>query len=109
MKKKKFNLFKTILYILIFIYLTIFISANTGYYEYKNHKKTVLTEEQIRKFELDIQNGEYVDINEYLIKNDYTYKNKVSMFTIKLSDKISNIVSSGVKATFKWISKFVDE
>lgn len=109
MKKKNYKLFKIILYGLIFIYLTIFISASTGYYEYKAHKKTVLTEEQIRKFETDIKNGEHIDINNYLVKEDYNYKNKMSTLAIKLSNTISNIVSSGVKSTFKFISKFIDE
>lgn len=109
MKKKKYKLFKFILYGLIFIYLVIFISADTGYYEYKNYKKTALTEEQIKKFETDIKNGEHIDINDYLIKDDYSYKNKVSTLAIKISDKISSIVSSGVKSTFKFISKFIDE
>ncbi len=109
MKKKKYNIFKVVLYSFIFIYLVIFISANTGYYEYKNYKKTVLTEEQIKKFEEDVKKGEYIDINNYLVKEDHSYKNKLSMVAINLSDKISNVVSTGVKSSFKFISKFLDE
>ena len=109
MKKKKYNILKLFIYGLIFIYLIIFISANTGYYEYSNHKKTAFTEEQIRKFELDIKNGENIDINDYLVKNKYSYSNKLSTIAINISDKISNIVSSSVKSTFKWISSFIDE
>lgn len=109
MKKKKFNMFKIVLFGLIFIYLIIFISADTGYYKYKNYKKTALTEEQIKKFEADIKNGVEIDINNYLIKEDYSYKNKLSILTFKLSNKISEIVTSGVKSTFKFISKFIDE
>ena len=82
MKKKKCNIFKIVLSILFFIYLVIFIS--------------------------DVKNGEYIDINNYLVKEDYSYKNKLSMFTIRVSDKISNIVSSGVKSSFKFISKFIE-
>lgn len=109
MKKKKYSLFKIVLFGLIFIYLIIFISASTGYYEYKNYRKTALTEEQIKKFELDIKNGVEIDMNNYLIKDDYSYKNKLSTLAIKISDKISNVVTSGVKSTFKFISKFIDE
>lgn len=109
MKKKKYKLFKVVLYGLMFIYLVIFISADAGYYEYKIHKKTVLTEEQIKKFDADVKNGEYIDINEYIVKDNYTYNNKLSNLAIKVSDKISNVVSGGVKSTFKFLSKFMDE
>lgn len=109
MKKKKYNIFKTLLSVLIFIYLIIFISANTGYYEYKNHRKTVFTEELVKKFEEDVKNGEYIDINKYIIKEDYSYKNKLSLIAINISDKISKVITGGVKSTFKFISKLLDE
>ena len=109
MKKKKYNIFKIVLSGLIFIYLIIFISANTGYYEYKNHRKTALTEELVKKFEDDVKNGEYIDINKYIIKEDYSYKNKLSLVAINVSDKISKVVTSGVKSTFRFISKLLDE
>lgn len=109
MKKKKYKLLKTALYVLIFVYLIIFVSANTGYYEYNNHKKVALTEQKIREFEEDIKNGKNIDINNYLVKEDYSYDNKLSLAAIKVSDGISSVVSSGVKYSFKWISKLLDE
>lgn len=109
MKKKKYSLFKIVLYSLIFIYLILFFSASTGYYEYSNYKKASLTEEQIRKFEIAVKNGENIDINNYFIKNNYSYGNKLSTAAINISDKISYIISSGVKSSFKWISSFIDE
>lgn len=109
MKKKKYKLFKYILFLLVFTYLVIFISAGTGYYQYKNYKQASLTLEQIKQFELDIKNGKPIDMNEYLNKNNHEYKNKLSTLSIKISDEISKLVTSGVKSTFKFISKFIDE
>lgn len=110
MKKKKQNkIFKFIFMILFFSFLVIYFSEITGYYQYQNHKKATLTQEQIKKFEDDVASGKQVDINEYLIKNDKTYNNNLSKLTSKLSDYISQIVEGGVKNTFKFLSKLIDE
>ena len=109
MKKKKFSIFRILFYVLFLSYVVLFVSSSTGYYEYKNHKRTVLTEEQIKKFESDIKAGIAIDMNNYVVKDEYSYKNKLSVIAIKLSDKISNIVTGSVKHTFKFMSKLLDE
>lgn len=109
MKKKKYKFLKLALYSLVLIYVIVFFSSATGYYEYNNHRKATLTSEQIKKFESDIALGKPVDINQYVIKDNYSYKTNLSMFFIKISDGISGIVTNGVKYTFKWISSFIEE
>ena len=109
MKKKKYNTFKVIFLILMFIYLVIFFSSYTGYYEYNNYKKTRLTNEQIKKFENDVKEGKELDLEEYLVINKYSYKTKLSSLTIRISEGISSVVTYGVKCTFKYISNFIDE
>ena len=109
MKKKKYNLFKIVFCMFLFIYLVLFFSSYTGYYEYNNYKKTRLTNEQIEKFENDIKEGKELDLNEYLVVNKHSYKTSLSNLTIRISESISGIVSKCVKVTFKKISKFVDE
>ena len=108
-KSKKNNLFKFIFMIFLFSFLVVYFSEMTGYYEYQNHKKTTLTEEQIRKFEEDVSNGKQVDISNYLIADKVHYNNKLSKLTSKLSDGISSVVESGVRQTFKLLSKFIEE
>ncbi|MBQ9072468.1 MAG: hypothetical protein IJY25_04870 [Bacilli bacterium] len=107
-KKTKNKIFKFIFMIFFLSFIVIYFSELTGYYEFQNHKKATLTEEQIRKFENDVAEGKEVDINEYLVVNNTTYNNKLSKITSKLSDGISNIVESGVENTFKILSKLVD-
>ena len=72
------------------------------------YKKTSLTEEQIKKFENDIKNGNEVDIHEYLIVDNKKYDNNLSKLASKLSDVISELVNNGVEYTFKYISKLIE-
>jgi len=108
-KDKKNKIYKFIFLIFFMSFLVIYFSELTGYYEYQNHQKTTLTEEQIRKFEEDVKNGNEVDINEYLVVDTKKYNNALSKLASKLSDNISKIVNNGVEYTFKYISKIIDE
>lgn len=110
MKKDRKNKIVKFIFSLFFIsFLVIYFSEVTGYYEYQNHIKASLTEEQIKKFEDDVKNGNKVDINEYLTADTKKYNNTLSKLASKLSDEISNIVNSGVEYTFKYISKLIEE
>ena len=110
MKKIKNNLLIKFIFIIFFMFFSfIYFSEITGYYEYSNNKKNTLTELQIQKFEEDIKNGNEIDITEYLNTHNYKYNNTLSILASKLSDGISKIVNKGVKFTFKYISKIVNE
>ena len=109
MKKKKNNIYIILFYAFFISFLIIYLSEITGYYEYKNHIKTNLTEAQIKKFESDVKNGNKVDINDYLIDDTKKYNNNLSQIASKLSDSISRLVNNGVKYSFKYISKLIDE
>ena len=108
-KNKKNKVYRFIFMVFFLSFLVIYFSELTGYYEYQNHKKTTLTEEQIKKFETDVANGKEVDINEYLVVDTTSYNNNLSKLASKLSDGISNLVQSGVESTFKFLSNIVDE
>ena len=108
-KDKKNKIYKFIFWLFFMSFLVIYFSELTGYYEYQNYQKTALTEEQIKKFEEDVKNGNKVDINEYLVVNNKKYNNTLSKLASKLSDGISKLVNSGVEYTFKYISKLIDE
>ena len=108
-KDKKNKIYRLVFYLFFISFLIIYFSELTGYYEYQNHKKTSLTEEQIKKFEEDVKNGNEVDINEYLIVDNKKYNNTLSKLASKLSDGISKIVNRGVEYTFRYISKLIDE
>ena len=93
-KKKNPNWFKIIMIFLVIIFLTLYISQITGYYEFDEYKRTRLTEEQIKTFEKDIKDGKKVDLTSYLESSKKNYNNKVSKSGLKLSNMLDKMVSS---------------
>ena len=105
MNKEK--LFKTILYLLIIIYLCLYFSNISGLYEYKNYKKVSLTERQIIKFEEDIKNGKEINIDNYITEEKGFKNNKVANTGKKLSYTISNAINKVLSTSYDFLSKFV--
>ena len=60
MKKKTKTherIFKYLFFTLFITYVALYFSGTTGYYDYSNYKKTVLTNEKIKQFEQDVKEG----------------------------------------------------
>ncbi len=102
---KKF--FKFIPLILIITFLGLYIAYESGYYDKMIRNKIELTNEEIEKFEQDILNGNDVTINKYH-QQDKDYSTKMSKMSLKMSNKLENIVDSGIKYLFRKISKMVE-
>lgn len=94
---KAFSLF------LFLFFIFIYIVGSSGFYEYKLNEKKVLTEEQIKKFENDVNSGAKVDINDYIIPE----KNYDNTFT-KVNRDISRYISKGFEETFKYLFRYID-
>lgn len=88
--KTKTNPFLKILLVLFIMFLCLYSISENGYIEGINSKKTLYTEEQIDKFESDVESGEYIDSNNYTKIKDIDYSNKVSDFGVELSKFINN-------------------
>lgn len=84
-EKKKKNKFFIILYILFFMFLCLYCVNKSGYYEKINRDKTLYVEEQMRLFENDVLNGEYVDFDSYILDQKQDYANEFSRFGEKSS------------------------
>ena len=108
-KDKKIKIFKVLFVILFVIYLTIYKKKKTGYYEYKNYQKAILTKEQIAKFEEDVKNGKNVRINDYVVNTNKHYQTNLSKMGSNLSDLISKFVNKGINSSFDFLIKLVDE
>ncbi len=102
---KKFLLI--VLLILFLIYLVIFCSSNTNYYEYSNHKKVLITNEKIEAFEKDISEGKNVNINDYIKEENKDYSNNVSKIGEYISDNIFKVSNKIVKISYNFISKVI--
>lgn len=100
MKKKKKNPVVIILSVLFIIYLALFITQSTGYYELKKHNEMLLTKESMRKFEEDVRNGKDVSLSDYTFVNNRDYSSKVGDIGNKTSSIIENIMTKGIKTSF---------
>lgn len=106
MKKKNKNwLFWFILIVFLVVYFGLSIAIRSGYYESKLNQKTTMTSEQIKKFEVDVKEGKSIDINNYLIENKEDYNNNISRISLKFSDNVEKIMTSGISGALKVIGK----
>lgn len=105
---KAYDWLKWILIPLFIVYITLYITQATGYYEYEQHKKSVVTAEKIDQFEKDVASGKKIKIEDYVV-GEKNYHNKFSNTGLKLSQGIEKIVQSGLKSTFKVLGALFDE
>lgn len=105
----KYKIFKWNFTFLLVIFLTLYFSQLTGYYEYQNYQKMVMTEEQIKQFEQDIKDGKEVDIKDYVVNINRDYGNSLSNLGMSISNIISNTVKNGIIKLFSSISGMVNE
>ena len=102
---KKFLLI--LLFLLFIIFLIIFVSSKSNYYEYSNHKKMIITNKQIEKFEKDINEGKNVNINDYIKEESKDYSNNLTKLGDFISNNMFDISSKVVKISYNFISKVI--
>ncbi len=103
--KKKPNILRFVVIVLFASFSFVYAMANMGYYEYRNHNKRVMTDEQIEKFEEDIKKGIELDLNNYVNKDSRIIKNQMSL---KISRLIGNISQKTIRKIFKILNKIVE-
>ena len=64
----------------------------------------MLTEEQIKEYEEDIEAGKDVTIKDYLNKDKVNYDNKVSDLGLDLSELIGDIFNKGMNSFFEMLN-----
>lgn len=99
-KSKKSKYFFRILFAFLIVYVALLIAYESGYYETKMSNKAVLTKEAMEKFESDIENGEAVDIKDYLEDDSIDYSNSVTKIGNKITNGISEIMTKGLTGVF---------
>lgn len=98
------NTFKIIFIFLFVIFLTMYISVGSNYYEYELHKKVMLTNEDIKRFEDDVKNNKEVDIDNY-ISSRVDYSNSFSKASTKVSKETKKYIKEGIEGIFNLFSK----
>ncbi|MDD6403300.1 MAG: hypothetical protein PUG33_04060 [Mollicutes bacterium] len=93
------RLIKLIGIILLIFFLALYLSSyNTSYYENKN----ILTEDAIKRFEKDLKEGKKINVNNY-IEKEKNYNNKVSTYTLKLSNLIDKCINKSLRLVLKYL------
>lgn len=104
-KKKLYNkIFWKIFLALLFGFFALYVSEATGYYEFEQHKKVTLTNEKIKEFEKDLEEGKNIDIKNYIDEKEVSYENKTSSMGLAISQTIEGCVSNGLKKTFDFLN-----
>lgn len=93
--KKKNSWFKKFLSTAFIIFMGLYISSVSGFYEAKLSNKVALTDEAIKKFEQDVLEGKNVDVNTYISNNNVDYSNKFTESGEKISEAVTKILTEG--------------
>ena len=101
------QLLKTIFVFLFIIFITIYITHESGYYEYELHKKVELTNEQIQKFESDIKNNVNIDVNDYIDNKMEDYSNNFSKIGASFSSFTSKYIKEGIEGVLNIITNML--
>jgi len=95
--------------ILFAIFMTLYISQATGYYDYEQYQKTELTKEKIAQFEQDVKDGKEIQVENYLESVHTDYNNKASKAGLKISNTIQKCVKSGINMTLTFFGVLLGE
>ena len=81
---------------------------NRGKFEKKLRDNSILTEEQIKKFEEDLKKGKSVDISNYVINKNKDYTTKLTSDVYSVSLKVEKTIDKIVKFIFNEIGKNIN-
>lgn len=98
---------KTIIYLIVIIFLCSYFIETTGYYQYNIQHQKNLTEESIKQFEQDVQEGKEIDITNYLSEVNIDYSNKLTKTTSSASIKLNNYLKNALTNGFGIFEKLV--
>lgn len=101
---KSSNLFKMIGGVFIILFVSLYITQMSGYYQYNESKKTTLTNDAIERFEKDVREGKEIVAKNYLAE-EKNYSNRIS----KLGMKISSTIEKGFSKTMNVIFNELNE
>lgn len=105
----KKNIIKYVFFIFFLSFVVSYVIERSGYYEYNLQKRTVLTNESMRKFEKDISEGKDVTLEEYAIPTSKDYTSSLTIRTNKISVGVNRALKNGIERMFKLIGNFVKE
>ena len=100
------RILQTIMSLLVILFLGLYVSQMTGYYQYNESRKTTLTEDAIKRFEQYIKEGKTISASNYLQK-DTEYGNKLSSLGMSLSSFIEKGFNKAMNGLVREISSAI--
>ncbi len=101
------RVFRYLLFTFFIVFVSLYISQSTGYFEYRSSKKVALTKSQIEKFESDIKKGKKVDVDKYISFNNRSYQNGISKVGLSLSKMSEKYIQKIINGSFKLLGNLV--
>ena len=98
-----------ILLLIFVLFLIMYISKESGLYEYKTYTKTRITNAAIKQFEKDVEDGKNVKMKDYLSNEYKDYTNIVNKSGTVVGNFIEKIMNNGIKKTLKVFNKLFYE
>ena len=98
--------FRRILTFLFIVFMILYFQVETGLVS-EARTKTIITQENLQKFEEDVKNGEYIDIKNYIEDNKVNTQNIMSNAGYYISNKTSNFFGKELGNIFKFIGKLI--
>lgn len=105
MDKKK--IVKGMFTIIFVSFLISYIIVLSGYYEYNLHNRTILTNDAMKRFEKDVNEGKDVLIEDYVISDSKDYTSSLTRGTNKVSIGVNKVLKKGIERVFKLLGNFV--
>lgn len=106
-KKIITKVFWKVFLVILVGFTALYISEATGYYEFEQHNKKVMTEEKIKQFEKDVESGKKIDINNYMVVEENNYESKLSKMGDNMSKEIEKAVTKGLEQTFNFLGSIL--
>ena len=103
------SIIKLISLIIVIIFISSYLIASSGYYEYTMQQRTIITNEKIKEFEEDIKNNQNIDIKDYLEEEEIDYSNKFTTIVYNISENSNKIARKAIKYLFKKLGSFVED
>ena len=103
------SIIRLIMIIIVIIFISSYIIASTGYYEYTMRERTIITNEKIKEFEEDIRNNKDVDIKDYYDNKELDYSNKITTLVYNVSDNSNKLARKAIKYLFKKLGTLVED
>ena len=107
MAKKK--IIKSLFFIFFLAFIVSYIIERSGYYEYNLQKRTILTNESMRRFEKDVSEGKDVTLEDYAVPTSKDYTTSLTRETNRVSVGVNKVLKKGIEGVFRLLGNFVKE